>query len=103
MKPLTRKPTAPKQDLTIQIQLQQKIEELEAEKDAEIQEQLLLSETFWRKEILTVLNRIATALESPESSPGESDEMVLDENGYGPEEPIPDPEPKLKQSTDSDF
>ncbi len=88
--PPIKKPLAPKKKIATDptIPFRRRIEELEAEKLERLEEQMLMDEVSWRKELLTALNRIANALESSDQV---GDENPLDDQGYGAVE-LPDPE-----------
>ena len=74
----------------------EKIEELEEELQRKEEESLLKNETWYRREILIVLNKIASALEG---SSQVGDESVEPDQKYLPEIPDPDPE----KSTEGDY
>ena len=61
------------------------------------EEDMLKDPISYKREVLTVLNRIANNLENDQVGEAESDETPLDEKGYGPEEK---PEPESSESED---
>jgi hypothetical protein len=80
---------------------EQKIEELESqitEQENQSNEDQILRDTIsYRRELLTVLNRIAEAVENSSRVGGEPDEKYL------PETPDPEPQPEPVPDDEEDF